>query len=151
MAARNANVKGITILAEPKGPDHGGVALVTFDFINQVVTGGSDTVSLGGGGYDEGVATTLTLQQIMQNRRRDGRTVTITGFSGPVFPGYQTQSSVETVIYPQNASGSVSGGNVIGITLNTAASGGSSQTANSGAWDAAAGIVVTYYTTPAGD
>lgn len=143
MAARTANVKGIKIIEEPLGSENVGIALVTFDFINQVVTGGADTVTLGGGGFDAGAASTDTLAVMMQKRRRDGKTVTILDFACGFF-GQQTQSSVETKIYPQRASGSVSGGNIIGITLNTAPTAGSSQTANSGAWDSAAGVYVTY-------
>lgn len=144
MAAKSANVGGIVFHDGPSGSNNGGVAFVSFDLINTASTGGTDTVTLGGGGQDDRVTTTSTLAVIMQNRRRDGKTVTLTGVGGCVSQGYQTISGVETPIYPQ--SGSVSSGNITGITLNTAATGGSSQSTTTSGWDREATIAISYVT-----
>ena len=143
MAVRQANIKGIKVLEEPLGSDKGGVALVTFDLVNTVFTGGADTISLGGGGTDAGVATSATLATLMQNRRRDGRTVTITGVAAAsVFPGSQAAATNGPAIYAQLAAQAA--GNVTSITLNSAATGGSAVTTTAAAWDRACGIAVTY-------
>ena len=144
MATRTGNVKSIKFIEEPLGSDKGGVALVTFDLLNTVFTGGADTITLGGAGTDGGVATTSTLAVLMQNRRRDGRTVTITGVSvASVFPGSQAAATNGPSLYVQAAA--VSAGNIISMTLNTLpGTGGSAVTTTAAAWDRAAGIVVTY-------
>jgi hypothetical protein len=148
MTVRAANVKGITFLYEALGSALGGIALVTFDLVGVPYTGGSDTITLGGGGYDDEVATTNTLATIMSLRRRDGKTVTLTGV-GAVGPqvGYQLAASANgPLLYVQAAT--LSGGNVTSITLNTAYTGGSSvTTVSTSYWDRPAGIVVTYQAT----
>lgn len=148
MATRAANMKGITFLWEYIGSVYGGIALVTFDLIGVPFTGGSDTITLGGGGYDDEVATTNTLAVTMQNRRRDGKTVTITSVCsvGPQV-GYQAAASSNgPLLYVQGAT--LSGGNVTSITLNTAYTGGSAvTTVSTGYWDRPAGIVVSYIAT----
>lgn len=138
MAARAGDVLGINFLTEFAGSEKGGVALVSFDMINQGVTGASDTITLGGGGQDSRVTSTDTLAVMIQKRRRDGKTVTLTGAAGCVAPGLQ--AGVQ--IFPQLAA--VSAGNVISITVNTAASGGATINTTSAAWDRAAVIAVTY-------
>lgn len=143
MATRAGNIKGIKFLEEPLGSEKGGVALVTFDLVNTVFTGGADTITLGGAGTDQGVATTLTLAQMIQNRRRDGKTVTITGVAAAsVFPGSQTAATNGPSIFVQAAA--QSGGNVTSMTLNTATTAGSAVTTTAAAWDRAAGIAVSY-------
>ena len=141
MAARAANVKGVKFDDGPAGSNNGGVAYISFDLLNQAYTGGTDTITLGGGGYDNGTATTNTLVQILQNRRRDGKTIVLLSAGGQVENGYQGALS----LCPQAAA--VSGSNVASITLNTAPTGGSSQTTSSANWDRAAMISVGYYTT----
>ncbi len=138
MAVKAGNVQGINFLTEFAGSEKGGVAIVTFDLIATALTGSTDTVTLGGAGQDDRIATTSTLQQIMQNRRRDGKTVTITGVAGCVAPGYQGA----TVIYPQAAV--VAGGNVTSITLNNAATGGAVVNTTVASWDRPAVIALTY-------
>jgi hypothetical protein len=66
-----------------------------------------DTIQIGGGGNDRGQATTLTLQQIIQNERRDGRTVTIKA-AMIVQPGYDGT----TYFYLPAAGATVSTGNL---------------------------------------
>lgn len=141
MAARAANIQGIKFDDGPAGSNWGGKATVTFDLIGTAYTGGTDTVTLGGGGYDERVATTLSLAAIMQARRRDGKTIVLTGVGGCQEPGYQGA----VVLAPQAAalSGTT---NVVSITLNTLPSGGASSTSTSANWDRCAAIEVTYYT-----
>lgn len=144
MAVRTANVKGIKFIEEPLGSEKGGVALITFDINGVAFTGGADTITLGGAGFDEGVATTLTLAQIMQNRRRDGKTVTLTGTSiASVFPGNQAAATNGPLLYVQACA--ISGGNLAGITLNTVpGTGGAACTCTATAWERAVGISVTY-------
>lgn len=142
MTTRSANVKGIDFLAEPLGSDKGGVAIVTFDLLSTAYTGGSDTIQIGGGGYDGEVATTSTLATIMSNRRRDGKTVTLTGAGGTVAPGAQAAATNGPTIYAQAAA--VSSGNIISITLQNAATSGSNVTTTTAAWDRALQIAVTY-------
>lgn len=143
MATRQANLKGVKFLEEPLGSEKGGVALITFDLLNTVFTGGSDTISIGGGGTDAGVTTSSTLAVLMQNRRRDGKTVTITGVAAAsVFPGSQAAATNGPLIYCQAAA--TSGGNVTSITLKTATTGGSDVTTTAASWDRAAGIALTY-------
>ena len=151
MAIRQGNCKGIKFLEEPRGSDKGGIALVTFDMINQVVAA-ADTVNIGGSagtnaGTDGGTATTLTLAQLIQNRRRDGKTVTLTGAApASVFPGIQaaaTGAAAGGLLYVQSAT--VTAGNVTGIALFTAPSGGVAVTTSAAtSWDSAAGIAVSY-------
>lgn len=140
LATRSANVKGIVFHDGMAGSLNGGYAVVHFDLLGTAFTGGVDTITLGGGGYDQGVATTSTLVAIMQNRRRDGKTVVLTGAAGQWEQGLQAGVS----LCPQAAA--VSGSNVASITLNTAPTGGSSQSSTSATWDRAAAIVVSFYT-----
>ena len=135
MTARAANVKGIKFLEEPRGANRQGVALVSFDLVNTPYTGGTDTVTLGG-------ATTATLATMLQNRRRDGRTVTITQVMGGPAPGRQLAATNGPDIYVQAAT--VSAGNLASITLNSAATGGSAVTTTTAAWDAAATVLVSF-------
>lgn len=139
MATRAANVKGIKFLEEPRGSEKGGVALVTFDLLGVAFTGGSDTISIGGAGYDRGTSTSDTLATMIQKQRRDGKTVTLTGVAGAsVAPGLQGS----TALYVQSAA--VSGGNITSAVLKTAASSGSDVSATSAGWDQPAAIAVTY-------
>lgn len=139
MATRAANLKGIKFLEESAGAEKGGVALVVFDLLNVAFTGGSDTIQLGGGGFDRGVATTNTLAVMIQNQRRDGKTVTITGVAAAsVVPALQAG----VLGYIQSAA--ASGGNITSMLLKTAASGGSDVTFTSASWDRTAAIAVTY-------
>jgi hypothetical protein len=138
MAAKTGNIKGIQFFDGPYGSGNGGVAWVSFDLLATGSTGGTDTITLGGGGYDDGVATTSTLAVVMQNRRRDGKTITLTAVGGAIANGLQAG----TVLSPQ--AGSVSTGNITGITLNSAATGGSSATSTTAGWDRAAMVAVSY-------
>ena len=154
MAIRQANIKGIKFLEEPRGSDKGGVALVTLDMINPAVAA-ADTINVGGsagtnGGTDGGTATTATLATLISNRRRDGKTVVITGVAAAsVFPGIQaaaTGAATGGLLYCQNAA--QSGGNLTSIQLFTAPTGGSGVTTTAAsAWDSAAGLAVTYTAT----
>jgi hypothetical protein len=144
MTARAANIKGIKFLEEPNGADKGGVALVSFDLLNTIYTATSDTVTLGGAGYENGVSTTDTLATMIQNRRRDGKTVTITGVAAAsVSPGRQAAATNGPLLYARLAA--VSGGNLGSITLfNALLTGGSECTCTAAAWDQAATLAVTY-------
>lgn len=138
MAARSANVQGVNFFDGPLGSEKGGVAWISFNLINLASTGGSDTISLGGGGYDGGASSTDSLATMLQKRRRDGKTVTLTAVGGCVSPGAQGS----TLLYPQ--SGTIGSGNITGITLNTAATGGSSASSTTSTWDRDAMIAVSY-------
>jgi hypothetical protein len=143
MATRAANVKGIVVLWEYVASAQGGVALVTFDLVGVPFTGGSDTITLGGAGYDEEVASTDTLAVMMQKRRRDGKTVTITSVAsvGPQ-AGYQAAATNGPLLYVQSAT--LSGGNITSITLNTAYTGGSAVTTTTAYWDRPAAVLLTF-------
>jgi len=136
MTAKNGNVKGIDLLSAPRGLNEGALFLVTFDLLNTASTGGTDTISLGGGGYDQGVATTQTLAQMIAARVRDGGTCTIDWVGQGNFPGYQAGNALYTT------GATLSTGNITGIALQNAASGGSGVSTTSAGWDAAGSVIV---------
>ena len=141
MAVRAANIKGIKFLEEPN--QKGGVALITFDIAGVAYTATADTVKLGAAGFDRGTATTNTLAVIIQNQRRDNKTVTLTGVcAGGVHPGRQAAATNGPELHVTLAQ--VTGANVDGIKLFGAASGGLENTCTATAWEGAAGIAVTY-------
>lgn len=141
MATRNANVKGIDFLYEPAGSALEGLAIVTFDLGQTAYTGGSDTIQIGGGGTENGVTTTATLATMIQNRRRDGKTVTLYGvFAGP--PGRQAAATNGPLLYVQSAA--VSTGNIASIVLFSAITSGSAITTAAAYFDAAAAIFVLF-------
>lgn len=146
MAVRQANVKGIKFNDGPAGPNNGGFAEVSFDLISTVFTGGADTITLGGGGQEQGVPTTATLLTILQNRRRDGKTVNLTWVGGQVEQGLQAG----VPLCPQAAA--ITGANITGVTLNTLPIGGAAASGNAqqAGWDRPATICVGYYTTGGG-
>jgi len=139
MATKYANIKGIAEVDDPTGTGLGFCYRVTFDCVGGTVyTGGSDTLSLGGGGTDQGVTTSATLATLIQNRRRDNKTVTIQqAMSGPA--GGQAAATNGPLIYTQ--SNTVSAGNVT-CNLFSAATSGSAITTTSAAWDRAASLYV---------
>lgn len=79
MATKYGNVKGIALIAEAldnvAGVDSFARADVSFEM--PAYTAASDSGQLGGGGTDRGASTTDTLATMIQNQRRDGKTVTI--------------------------------------------------------------------------
>jgi hypothetical protein len=141
MAVRAANVKGIKFLDEPNG--NGGVALITFDIAGVAYTAAADTVKLGSGGYDSGVASTDTLAVMISKRRRDGKTVTLTGVcAGGVAPGRQAAATNGPALHVTLAA--ISTADVASIKLFSAASGGSECTCTASAWENMASIALTY-------
>lgn len=140
MATKQANVKAIEIVEERRGSENGGLAAITFDLLGLAYTGGTDTVQLGGGGQDESQTTALTLQQIMQNRRRDGKTVTIISAMGGTY-GSQAAATNGPKIFTQSVA--VSSGNVT-LNLFSALTGGSAITTTTASWDTPAEIFVLY-------
>ena len=142
MATRFGNVKGIKFLEEPLGANRGGIALVSFDMVGGVAyTGGADTAQLGGGGFENGTATTLTLAQMIQNRRRDGRTVVLdAAMAGPA-PGAQAAATNGPLVNVQTPA--VSASNVT-LNLFNAATGGAAVTTTTASWDRAATVMVQY-------
>jgi hypothetical protein len=147
MAVRQANIKGIKFLEEPTGADKGGVALITFDMINTVYTAAADTIALGGGGQDAGVTSTDTLAVMISKRRRDGKTITLTGVAaGGVVPMKQAAATNGPTGFVELAA--VSGANINAIKLFSAVNGGGSElTLTAAAWDQAAALAVTYTAT----
>ena len=150
MATRFGNIKGIKFLEEPLGVNRAGVALITFDIVGGAVyTGGADTLQLGSASasqaYENGVlsATALTVATMLQNRRRDGRTVTIDqcmGFS----PGSQASATNGPLIYAQSVA--VAAG-VLTLNLFNAAVAGSAVTTTASAWDRAGTLLVEFTAT----
>lgn len=141
MATRAGNVKGIKFMESPRGDNKEGIAVITFDLLATAFTGGTDTITLGGAGTENGVATTATVATMLQNRRRDGRTVTL----GQVMGGWAGRQAAATNgpdFFVQAPA--ISSGNITSITLNSAATGGSNVTTTTAAWDAAAAVIVSY-------
>jgi len=156
MATKFLNVKGIKFLEEPlgEGNTRRGLAAITFDAVGGTVyTGGSDTFQLGSGSanqaYENGVqaTTALTVATMLQNRRRDGRTITLEQVMGG-WGGAQAAATNGPDIFVQ--SGSVSSGNITG-NLFSAGTGGSAITTTTAAWDRAACVVVMYKATYSGN
>lgn len=150
MSTDFGNVKGIKFLEEPMGANRGGVALITFDIVGGGHYTTGDTLQLGSSSasqaYENGnlSATALTLATMIQNRRRDGRTVVIDQAMGGPAPGAQAAATNGPLVYPQSVA--VSGGNVT-CTLFNAPTGGSQLTTTTAVWDRAATIVVQYTAT----
>ena len=141
MATKYANIKSVTFNDGHLGPEHGGVAFISFDMLATATTGGTDTVQLGGGGYDEGVATTSTLAALLKARRQDGKTVTIFDAMPGRFTGSQAAATNGPEIFLQTVA--ASGGNVTAV-LKTAYTAGSDVSTTVAAWDRACGITVHY-------
>lgn len=140
MTTRNGNIKGIKFLESPRGPDHEGLLIVTFDLLFTAFTGGTDTIQLGGGGTENGQPTVLTLAQMIANRRRDGRTWTLGQIIG-ASPGRQLSATNGPDFWAQSAV--LSGGNITSIVLMSAPTGGSNITTTIAAWDAACELQLT--------
>lgn len=77
MATIYADIVGVSILRENPEMGTGGLALVAFNM--GAYTGSSDSGSIGAGGTLHGVSQSSSLATILQNMRRDGKTVTIRG------------------------------------------------------------------------
>ena len=142
MTTRPANVKSIEFLASPRGDDHEAILLVSFDLIGMAYTGGSDTITLGGGGYESEQPTTDTIATMIANRRRDGRTWTLGQVMGG-WCGRQATSTNGPDFFAQSAS--ISAGNIVGVVLMSAPSGGFNVTTtmSQGGWDAACTLLVS--------
>lgn len=148
MATKFANVKGIRFQESPLGDNRGGIALVTFDIVGGAVyTGGADTLQLGSvagsQAYENGVLSTtaLTLAQMIQNRRRDGRTVVLdAAMAGPA-PGAQAAATNGPLVNVQAAA--IAAGNVT-LNLFNAATGGAAVTTTTAAWDRPSTLMVQY-------
>jgi hypothetical protein len=138
MTVKLANIKGIDILGTPRGGDKGMVLAVAFDLAALAQTGGTDTITLGGGGTLNGVTNTLTLAQIIAAQLRSAQgAFTIDWVGGVYMPGYQAGNP----LYP-GGSVATSGGNVTGITVVTAPGGSTGQNTTSATWDAAMNVVI---------
>jgi hypothetical protein len=152
MATRFGNVKGIKFMEEPLGANRGGVALITFDIAPgaTIYTGGTDTLQLGSASgsqaYENGVLSVpvLTLATMLQNRRRDGRTVVLDAATIGPAPGAQSAALNGPLIYPQTVA--ISAGNAT-LNLFNLPTGGSAITTTSAQWDRASTIVVQYTAT----
>jgi hypothetical protein len=152
MATKFGNVKGIKFMEEALGlgQNRSGIALVTFDIVGGAVyTGGSDTLQLGSASgsqaYENGVLSTvaLTVATMLQNRRRDGRTVTLVQCMGG-WCGAQAAATNGPNIFAQTVA--VSSGNLT-LNLFNAATGGSAITTTTAAWDRAATLLVEFTAT----
>lgn len=148
MATKFGNVKGIKFVEEPRGANRAGVAIISFDITGGAVyTGGADTLQLGSASgsqaYENGVLSTvaLTVATMLQNRRRDGRTVTLTQAMGGPAPGNQAAATNGPLIAAQSVA--ISSGNVT-LNLFSAATGGSAITTTAAAWDIPATVMVQY-------
>jgi hypothetical protein len=148
LATKTGNVKGIKFVEEPLGANRAGMALISFDIVGGAVyTGGSDTLQLGSAStstaYENGVLSVpaLTVATMLQNRRRDGRTVTLTQAMGGPAPGAQAAATNGPLIAVQSAA--ISSGNVT-CNLFSAPTGGSAITTTTAAWDRAATVMVQY-------
>jgi hypothetical protein len=152
MATKFGNVKGVKFVEEPlgEGLNRVGVALITFDIVGGAVyTGGSDTLQLGSASgsqaYENGVLSTvaLTVATMIQNRRRDGRTVTLNQCFG-AFNGAQAAATNGPNIFAQTVA--VSSGNLT-LNLFSAPIAGSAITTTTATWDRAAALFVQFTAT----
>jgi hypothetical protein len=144
MTTRYANIYGVS-QGDSLGSTLVRTAIVTFDLANVAFVGGTDTVQFGGGGWVGGVANTLTLAQIIAANLENGGAVTVFDvMRGP--PGSQSTATNGPTIYFQGTL-AVSAGNVTGLTLFSAMTGGSSVSPTAAYWDRAGAIYVNYTTT----
>ena len=144
MATRFATVKGAKFEDSFIDYSSGGIAYVSFDVAGTVYTGGSDTVQLGGGGFDGTLATSATLAVILAtNHRRDGRTMTIQGVGSVSWAsGNCSLATNGPQVFAQSVA--TSGGNVT-LNLFNAITGGSAITTTAAApWERACTILVMY-------
>jgi hypothetical protein len=138
MTVKNANIKAIDILGTPRGGDKGMVLAVSFDLAALAQTGGTDTITLGGGGQLNGNTNTATLATLIANALRSAMgAFTIDWVGGVYMPGYQAGNP----LYPGGTI-ATSGGNVTGITVVTTPGGSTGQNTTSATWDAAMSIVL---------
>jgi hypothetical protein len=79
MATVFGNVKAISLLKEPYAGGNNGTAVLRVEMGAYVAA--NDNGKLGGGGSQFDVTTTKTLAAMIQDTRRDGKTVTIRGAS----------------------------------------------------------------------
>lgn len=138
MATIYGQIKGVKFLRETSGGGTSvGFAVVTFTM--PVYTASTDNGQLGGGGYDRDVATTDTLQTILQKQRRDGKTVTLQNSTN----GAATLLSAGAQGATEYFAGSyaVSGGN---LTFNVTNSAGTEIDAASGVSDRPIVVGVSY-------
>lgn len=144
MATVFAAIKGVKVSAEFEGPEKGGMAEISFAVTGAYVAG-TDTVQLGGGGFDGGIVTTATLAVIMQNRRRDGKIVTLVGTGGSLAPGQQ--AGVQ--FYPQVGATALSAsvGNLQCNLFNAPTAGAGVSAGATGVQDRPMFVTVNYVTT----
>lgn len=156
MAVKFGNVKSIKFIEEPlgEGNNRAGVAVVTFDLVaSTVYTGGADTLQLGSASasqaYENGAlsAAALPLSTMFQNRRRDGRTVTLLQAMGG-WGGAQASATNGPDVFAQSAA--ITAGN-LSVNLFSAATAGSAITTTTSQWDRAASVLVLYKATYAGN
>ncbi len=148
MATKTGNVKGIKFVEEPLGANRAGMALISFDVVGGAVyTGGADTLQLGSAStstaYENGVLSVpaLTVATMLQNRRRDGRTVTLTQAMGGPAPGAQAAATNGPLIAAQTVA--ISAGNIT-MNLFSAPTAGSAITTTAAAWDRPCTVMVQY-------
>jgi len=144
MATVFGAIKGVKISAEFEGPEKGGMAEISFAITGPYV-GGTDTVQLGGGGFDGGIVTTSTLQTIMQGRRRDGKVITLVGTGGSLAPGQQ--AGVQFFAQVGATALSASAGNLQLNLFNAAVGGAVISAGATGVQDRPMFITVNYITT----
>jgi hypothetical protein len=75
MATIYGAIRGIEFIHD--APNSGNVCAALISFTLPAYTASSDNGQLGGAGFVNGVANTATLATIIQNARRDGKTVTL--------------------------------------------------------------------------
>lgn len=75
MATIYGSILGVSLLREPVSGGIRNLALVSFTM--PAYSASSDSGSLGAGGYLYGISNSATLAAIIQNVRRDGKTVTL--------------------------------------------------------------------------
>lgn len=140
MATRQANIKAVNVERANENPQGALLVTIAFDLIGTVYTAAADTITIGGGGTENGVSTSSTLATIIQNRRRNTKTIALIAVFAGVDPGRLGSATNGPLLYVQNAS--ISGGNVATVKLFSAFTSGSECTlaAASGGWDSAATV-----------
>lgn len=132
MATIYGSILGVSLLREPASGGLRNVALVSFEM--PAYTAASDNGQLGGGGYLYGVANTASLATIIQNVRRDGKTVTLR-------QGVTAESGKHSTTEFYAATFAESSGN---LTFNVANAAGTEINAASGVSDRPIQILVAY-------
>lgn len=140
MATIYGAILGIKLLSESVEGGTGSVAEVTFEL--PAYTASADNGQLGGGGYDRGAANTASLATMIQNQRRDGKTVTLGNPAATtVSAGLCAESGKQGATEFWAGTFTISAGNLLFNVANTS---GTEVDAAAGIYDRPLKVLVSY-------